>query len=436
MFSKLSTEDKVGCRSVCKFFKKEVDSILKKKDRLWLRIRKYEPGHYFCYDKNHTIFSRDTLYFDKTICIKNLNFVSALMPFLKILQLDPFEQLYREEYDLFEYDEDCPDYRDEKNNVVYFTKIFPQVACFILPGLVERCNFYGNLSQVKHLTISGVVYRQRLPKFPNLDSLECSHFRQETDDDLDALVMPSKRFVVPLAQIQWRDLPQTLESIEAELKYDGYISIGKPHFLNLKILKSHSAMSRTNPNLETLMNFLKDHKGSLTELSFSAEKKEKVVNLKAFVPLLTQLHKLSVKIETVEHAIDLKEIKALANNLQYFELWVPARSGTQEHFGKILENLPLGLDNLSIEDDWCDGVSDTFMRKIIEKIVNGHTKRVTIAGIGDGNPTEKTIEKIMRMKPEGVKVEKRNLRVREEDHSNFVSRTEYCTYICNIIISL
>ena len=162
------------------------------------------------------------------------------------------------------------------------------------------------------------------------------------------------------------------EVIETSLKFDEYISVGKPHFENLKILKS----LYEELNVETLMNFLKDHKGSLTELSFSIDKE--VANIKVLLPVLTQLQKLSLKIETDKQAIEFKEMKALAYNLEYFELSFSLWSGTEEHFGPILENLPLGLDNLSIEDVESYGEINTFLEKIIEKIVNGDTKRVTI----------------------------------------------------------
>ena len=71
--------------------------------------------------------------------------------------------------------------------------------------------------------------------------------------------------------------------------------------------------------LETIVNFLKDHKGSLVELSHSAE--PEFARIKVLVPLLTQLQKLSLGIKTEEQVIELKQIKALAHNLQYFELW-------------------------------------------------------------------------------------------------------------------
>ena len=83
VLSKLSVEDKLSCRCVCVSFKKEGDSILKnKQDRLWLNNYHSDYSHYFCYDKDHKISSRDTLYFVRTISIKNLMFVSALMPSL------------------------------------------------------------------------------------------------------------------------------------------------------------------------------------------------------------------------------------------------------------------------------------------------------------------------------------------------------------------
>ena len=61
-----------------------------------VRHREDNYEHYFCYDKDHRISSQDTLYFDRTISIKNLKFVSSLMPSLKVLQLDPLDQVYRE----------------------------------------------------------------------------------------------------------------------------------------------------------------------------------------------------------------------------------------------------------------------------------------------------------------------------------------------------
>ena len=236
VLSKLSTEDKLSCRPVCSSFKKEVDSILNKnQDRLWLRQRDDDFAHYFCYDKAHRISSRDTLYFDKTICIKNLEFVSKLMPSLKILQLDPLKT-YQPNWDVYEelkYVINDLDYRDTEDKAVPITKIFPLVQCFILPGETGTENFVGDLSQVKHLTLFDGV-QEESPTFPNLDSLEA---RKYSSHRRKHLPKPSERLVVPHATMEWRTLPKTLEVIETELNCNEYISVGKPHFSNLKILK-------------------------------------------------------------------------------------------------------------------------------------------------------------------------------------------------------
>ena len=64
----------------------------------------------------------------------------------------------------------------------------------------------------------------------------------------------------------------------------------------------------------------------------------------------------------------------------------------------ILENLPLGLDNLSIEDVGSYGEIDTLMEKLIEKIVNGNHQRVTIVGVeDDDNDTTYIMEKIIEI---------------------------------------
>ena len=434
VFSKLSMQDKLSCRSVCNCFKKEVDSILNKnQDRLWLRHRVDEYRHYFCYDKDHTILSRHRLYFGKTISIKNLKFVSSLMPSLKTLQLDPLDQVYRDDYnenDDYLYDVSLPDYRDKEDKAVPITKIFPQVACLILPGKTETDNFVGHLSQLKHLTIFDRVHEES-PTFPNLDSLEV---RKYTNYSGKHLPMPSKRFVVPHATIKWRNLTKTLEVIETGLKCDKYISVGIPHFSNLKILKG----LYEETNVERLMNFLKDHKGSLTELSFCLE--EEVANIKVLLPLLTEIQKLSVKIATDKQAIELKEIKALAHNLQYFELSFDLRSETEEHFGAILENLPLSLNNLSIEDVTSYEDIDMFIEKILEKVVNGDTATVTIVGVDHDDEDEANyiIDEIVKIKPSPVTVEKRDIRVLEDARGGCGSRSwvHYNRTICDIVIYL
>ena len=53
--------------------------------------------------------------------------------------------------------------------------------------------------------------------------------------------------------------------------------------------------------------------------------------------LLTELQELSVEIKIDKQAIELKEIKALAYNLQYFELSFGLCSGSNEHLGPILK---------------------------------------------------------------------------------------------------
>ena len=433
VLSKLSTKDELSCRCVCNFFKKEVDSIINKnQDRLWLRHRDNDYAHYFCYDKDHRISSRDTLYFDGMICIKNLKFVSNLMPSLKILQLDPLDQVFQEYYDADQnnYDvDDLHDYRDEKSKAVPISKIFPQVACFILPGRPETDNFVGDLSQVKHLTLFD--YQHERFTFPNLDSLEV---RKCLSNYGKHLPMPSKRFVVPETTIKWRSLPKTLEVIETRVIFDEYISVGKPLFQNLKILKGLDARRYDEgENLEALMNFLKDHKGSLTELSFSAQ--EKVANIKILLPLLMNLHKLSVKIKTDKQAIELKEIKVLAHNLKYFELCFAFCSRTGGNFGTILENLPTGLDNLSIKGIRNYEEIKPFMEKIMEKILNGETKTVTISVLDKKYEycINEMIEEIIRMKPSSVRVSKTNKRVIEKSIS---TRSNFRKCIRDIVISL
>ena len=417
VLSKLSTKDELSCRCVCVSFKKQVDSILNKnQDRLWLRrLNDDDFSHYFCYDKDHRISSRDTLYFYRTISLKNLEFVSALMPSLKIIQLDPYGEYYF-----------------EMGKAVPITKIFPQVACLILPGETEKDNFVGDLSQVKHLTLSDGIDKG-LPTLPNLDSLEV---RKYSNNYGIHLPMPSKRFVVPDASIGWRALPKTMEVIETELNCGGYISAGEPHFSNLKILKNHYARCYDQSELvNPLINFLKNHKESLTELSFSAE--EEVNNLKVLMSLLTQLQRLSLEIKIDKQAIALKEMKTLAHNLQYFELSFYLWLGTEEKFSSILENLPIGLDNLSIKIENSDGeiIEKIILEKVIEKVVNGDTKTVSISGVYDEN-ADFIIDEIVNMKPELLKVEKTNKRVIVEEDTDSTSLTHYERFICNIVISL
>ena len=370
------------------------------------------------------------VYFDRTISIKKLTFVSKLMPSLNILQLDPLDQVYREDYD----DDDSsrsiyfPDYRDEKGRAVPITKIFPQVTCLILPGETEKENFVGDLSQVKHLTVVHGANGESTT-FTNLDSLEVRTWDiYGSGRSTGSLPMPSKRLVVPDATIECRTLPKTLEVIETALNLDEYISVGKPHFSNLKILKGGYGK-----NPETLMNFLKDHKGSLTELSFSIGKE--VTNIQVVLPLLTNLQKLSVKIKTDKQAIELKEIKALAHNLQYFELCFAFWSSTVENLGPILENLPTALDNLLIKGVTDYEEIDTFMEKIMEKVVSGDTKTVTVADIDDYDTTN-IIEEIVKMKPEPVKVEESNTRDVEFTENGCDSSRLYVKSICDIVISL
>ena len=433
VLSKLSIKDELSCRCVSYSFKKEVDSILKKnQDRLWLRHRDDNYEHYFCYNKHHKISSRDTLYFACTISIKRLKFVSKLMPSLKILQLDPINQAFLEGYDhgYNQWDKRFPDYRNKKGRAVPITKIFPQVTCFILPGQTEEDNFVGDLSQVKHLTVLDGVEKESTT-FPYLDSLEARQWCGVYGYNYKPVPMPSKRIVVPHVSIEWSTLPKTLEVIETKLNCEKYISVGKPHFSNLKILKGLKGR-----NLETLMNFLKDHRGSLTELSFSVG--EHVDNIKVLLPLLSQLHKLSVKITTVKQAIELKEIKALAHNLHYFELsFYISGSGAEERFGPILENLPTDLDNLSIKGVMGYQDINTFMEKIMEKVVNGDTKRVTIADVNDalGYP-DWIIEEIIAISPSLLRVEETNKRVFECRSDSPGYRTEHYGSICDIVISL
>ena len=94
----------------------------------------------------------------------------------------------------------------------------------------------------------------------------------------------------------------------------------------------------------------------MTGLSFDAA--EQVAAIKVLLPLLTNLEKLSVRIKTEEQAIELKEIKTLANNLKYFELSLILQWDTKKCFGKILENLPTGLDNWIICHSMVFGITE------------------------------------------------------------------------------
>ena len=311
------------------------------------------------------------------------------------------------------------------------------MTCLILPGETEYDNFVGDLSKVKHLS---VLYgaNGESTTLTNLDSLQVRTWSTVQSGCLylsgKYLPMPSTRFVAPEATIEWGTLPKTLEVIETQLNCEGYISIGKPHFDSLKILKNHfGGRYGQNQNLETLINFLKDHKGSLTELSFSAQ--EEVAKIKFLLPLLKSLQKLTVKIKTDKQAIELKELKALAHNLKYFELSFHCGRKTDEDLGAILENFPLGLDNFSIRGVRSYEEINTFMEKIMEKVVNGDAKRITFAGV-DEDKTTNIIEKIVKMKPSPVRVEETNERVFEYRSDSPGKRSDHFRSICDIVISL
>ena len=348
--------------------------------------------------------------------------------------MDPLDQVYRDNYGRdrdYYYDSHLPDYRDKHGKAVPITQIFPQVSCLILPGDTENKNFVGDLSQVKHLTLFN-SFDNESPTFPNLDLLEVREFSRH----FEGLVpMPSKIVIAPDARIELRTLPKTMEVIETILDCDEYISVGKPHFSNLKVLKN-SCPGSSSLKLETLINFWKDHKASLTELSFSAEWED----VKVLLPLLTHLKKLSIEIKTAKQAKELKEIKTFAQNLEYFELCCVLPLSTDKTFGRILDNLPIGLDNLSIKDALRYGEINIFLEKIMEKVVNGETKRVTFANGDNWNCTkniiENVIEKMVEMKPEPVKIEVTNTTVLEGLRNEYGSRTEAFRYISDIVISL
>ena len=69
----------------------------------------------------------------------------------------------------------------------------------------------------------------------------------------------------------------------------------------------------------------------------------------------------------------------------------------------------------------------------MEKIINGNIKRVTISVYDYEDKAKMTIEKIMKMKPEPVRVEKTNTRVLHMG-SNF--RSDSWSPISDIVISL
>ena len=103
--------------------------------------------------------------------------------------------------------------------------------------------------------------------------------------------------------------------------------------------------------------------------------------------------------------------------------------------GPILENLPTDLDNFSIKNVWDYEDIDTFMEKIMEKVVNGDTARVTIAEV-DKRYTRNIIENIVKMKPSPVRVEKRDTKPIQEHYYDIVSRSGNNLFMCEIVISL
>ena len=80
---------------------------------------------------------------------------------------------------------------------------------------------------------------------------------------------------------------------------------------------------------------------------------------------------------------------------------------------------------------------EIFMQKILEKVVNGDTKTVTIADVNDafGDP-EYIMEGIINISPSPVRVEETNTRVFEHRFDSPGTRTAHFGSICDIVISL
>ena len=148
---------------------------------------------------------------------------------------------------------------------------------------------------------------------------------------------------------------------------------------------------------------------------------------------------MSVEIKTDKQAIELKEIKALAHDLQYFELLFNLWSGTKKQLGPIFKNLPLGLDNFSIQGFTSYEQVNLFMDEMMEKVVNGDTKTVTIADVEDDHASV-MIQEIMKISPSPVRVEKNSRVVVEEDnepcYQYILRRTQCSRTLHDIAISL
>src|SRR5436309_571489 len=87
----LSLKDKLSCRQVCTQLKTQVESVVKRQDKLWVRNRlKNQPAQ--CFDPDHVITDFDSVSFSHDLRVKDLQVLSCLMPNLKVVRVDPIVQ--------------------------------------------------------------------------------------------------------------------------------------------------------------------------------------------------------------------------------------------------------------------------------------------------------------------------------------------------------
>jgi len=270
----LPLKDRMTCRRVCLGFKNQVDSILKKQRKLWIRNRD-NPSMANCFQEDHRISDQDCLSYNNVSppSQQDLETLHHLMPLIQVFKFDPYVVVQASLWNPCRTDNpkayELMYQMQERDPPANLTDLFKDVECLVLPGKVcgdniNPTNKDDKLVHFKHLFV-GVLMPDvsRFKPIPNLESLQV----MDGYHGWDSIPHPSKRLVMkyPVGNsMHWKDIPISMEEFQAQVNYKKYETKNQPFIPNLKVLGPIRLEDRCFTEISA---FLSDHKETLKEVS-------------------------------------------------------------------------------------------------------------------------------------------------------------------------
>jgi hypothetical protein len=256
LMKELPLESLLILRSVCHTIRKECDSVLVKKDRIYLidcgKIKKNK-----CFDVKHKIDRKDCLIVKNlsTNLSKVISSLSLLMTNVSILHISVKKTRHV--------------------NLQHITQRFPQVSCLLLKGFDVEESHERVCPDLLHLVCHSIT--DPIEILPNVESLEA--VRLLTQDDLPRLPDTCKRLVLKKVSSQassrnildWKSLPQSLEllNFSGSLSLQGYKRRFKPLFPNLRSVAVGDIIGNELQDMRPFTFFVMDHLVTIRKLFIS-----------------------------------------------------------------------------------------------------------------------------------------------------------------------